>query len=660
MKKLFDKFLKRNKLVILIYLLTTILFVFSFVKITTSLLYLEGIENFLRYLAIGILFIYLLYSTLYSFAKITIKKYTKSLSFNFFTFLLSLILIMSSTLISDVFSSIENVGESSSLNYTSKLVIYDESEFDESSIIGMITNEEDVEGYLLANSIIEDQSLENEIVYYDTYIMMLYALFDGEIDAAFMQNNYISLYQSEEEFEDFLDDTEVIYTHSEERTNTDIVNSTNKTFDEPLTFLIMGVDSTVDGLNDSAAFNGDTLMMITFNPITLNVTMFSLPRDLMVPIACNNNAIAKINSSATYSTSCVIDTVENLTGIDVDYYVKINFKGVVDLVDALGGIEVDVEEPYYDTYDGRVCEQDSNRQFGDNLICFDSGVQLLDGEQALAYARNRKLYLFGDIDRIAHQQQVISALADSAMNINSYVTFESILKAVEKNIVTNMSASQILSSYDVLKSMLANALTGGDIINIEKSYLEYYDLRVYMPSYGAETAGLGYYKDSLDDIIQTMRYNLELDEEEIITTFSFERGEIYEQKISGTGYKSETSYLALTSFVGMGETSARTYCSTNNIVCSFVTVDSTSDYYNSGVSTGVIGAQSVREKTLLNNVSAVTLYINGAIINTTPVVPEIEEEPAEEHYEEPEVEDDTTEESPGLDDIMPTNELEEN
>lgn len=110
----------------------------------------------------------------------------------------------------------------------------------------------------------------------------------------------------------------------------------------------------------------------------------------------------------------------------------------------------------------------------------------------------------------------------------------------------------------------------------------------------------------------------------------------------------------------MGETSARTYCSTNNIVCSFVTVDSTSDYYNSGVSTGVIGAQSVREKTLLNNVSAVTLYINGAIINTTPVVPEIEEEPAEEHYEEPEVEDDTTEESPGLDDIMPTNELEEN
>ena len=92
---------------------------------------------------------------------------------------------------------------------------------------------------------------------------------------------------------------------------------------------------------------GDTLMIITFNPDTLQTTLVSIPRDTFVPIACRNDQYAKINSAAAYGTSCVIDTVSNFLDIDIDYYVKINFKGVVDLVDAIGGIEVDVEAPTY-------------------------------------------------------------------------------------------------------------------------------------------------------------------------------------------------------------------------------------------------------------------------------------------------------------------------
>ena len=80
--------------------------------------------------------------------------------------------------------------------------------------------------------------------------------------------------------------------------NQDLILASNKDFNEPLTFLLMGVDSETSGLNANAAFNGDTLMLISFNPTTLTATMVSIPRDTYVPIACNNNRYAKINSSA--------------------------------------------------------------------------------------------------------------------------------------------------------------------------------------------------------------------------------------------------------------------------------------------------------------------------------------------------------------------------
>ena len=117
--------------------------------------------------------------------------------------------------------------------------------------------------------------------------------------------------------------------------NQDTVASTNKSVTEPFTVLLLGVDSEYDGLSNNAAFNGDSIMLLTFNPKTLSATIFSIPRDTYVPIACNNNKSNKINSAAGYGTKCMIDTIQNLIDINIDYYVKINFKGVVDLVEAL-------------------------------------------------------------------------------------------------------------------------------------------------------------------------------------------------------------------------------------------------------------------------------------------------------------------------------------
>lgn len=107
------------------------------------------------------------------------------------------------------------------------------------------------------------------------------------------------------------------------------LNTTDK-IDKPFTMLVMGIDSTANTLSKNATGNGDALMLVTFNPKTLNATIFSIPRDTYVPIACfENQKENKITHAAWNGENCMIKTIENLTDINIDYYVKINFQGVV-------------------------------------------------------------------------------------------------------------------------------------------------------------------------------------------------------------------------------------------------------------------------------------------------------------------------------------------
>lgn len=88
-------------------------------------------------------------------------------------------------------------------------------------------------------------------------------------------------------------------------------------------------------MDSSSSSNSDTLIVVTFNPDTLTATMLSIPRDSYVPISCNGNAKSKITHAGWQGVSCVENTIENFLDIDIDYYVKLNFKGLVGLVDAL-------------------------------------------------------------------------------------------------------------------------------------------------------------------------------------------------------------------------------------------------------------------------------------------------------------------------------------
>lgn len=611
MNKMIKKLKRSNKALRLIYYLTNITYLIGLILFIKSILSLTGVETLLRIFVIVLFILYLLFYSFCNLLNLLQRKYKGLIITTLISILLTVIFFVGSYYINYIYKNLDGMQENEKIIYTTYLITLKDSSFNEESKIGIINKTIDNDNHELSTKLYKNKKLDNDTTEYNDYIKMIGDLYNGNIDAIFVPGNYVTLFKNENGFENIASDTKVIYEYSEKRQNEDLNLVSDKDFNEPLTFLFLGVDSEGDGLNANAAFNGDTLMLMSFNPKTLDAILLSIPRDTYVPIACNHNNYAKINSSAAYGTSCVISTINNLLGINIDYYVKINFKGVVDLVEAVGGVEVNVEAPSYmaDKYGGKVCEQNSDRKFGDKLVCMNPGMQTLNGEQALAYSRCRHMYIGSDLDRVKHQQQVVEALANKAMHFSSIKEFQDILNAVSKNIATNMDTDTILSGYNVAKNVLGNKLSGKDSINIEKATLETYSLNVYVPSQGRNTSAQGYYKDSLLDIQKSFNVILGKEKKELIKTFNFSVNETYEKSAPGKGKKTGASGELLPSFVGKTVSEVESFGNSHNIKINVRYVDSGSEYYNSDVAVGLVGNQSVHKDVLLSSVSEITIYV---------------------------------------------------
>lgn len=611
MNKMIKKLKRSNKALRLIYYLTNITYLIGLILFIKSILSLTGVETLLRIVVIVLFVLYLLFYSFWNLLNLLQRKYKGLIITTLISILLTVIFFVGSYYINYIYKNLDGMQENEKIIYTTYLITLKDSSFNEESKIGIINKTIDNDNHELSTKLYKNKKLDNDTTEYNDYIKMIGDLYNGNIEAIFVPGNYVTLFKNENGFENIASDTKVIYEYSEKMQNEDLDLVSNKDFNEPLTFLFLGVDSEGDGLNANAAFNGDTLMLMSFNPKTLDAILLSIPRDTYVPIACKNKNYAKINSSAAYGTSCVISTINNLLGINIDYYVKINFKGVVDLVEAVGGVEVDVEAPSYmaDKYGGKVCEQNSDRQFGNKLVCINPGMQTLNGEQALAYSRCRHMYIGSDLDRVKHQQQVVEALANKAMHFSSIKEFQNILNAVSKNIATNMDTDTILSGYNVAKNVLGNKLSGKDSINIEKATLETYSLNVYVPSQGRNTSAQGYYKDSLLDIQKSFNVILGKEKKELIKTFNFSVNETYEKSAPGKGKRTGASGELLPSFVGKTVSEVESFGNSHNIKINVRYVDSGSEYYNSDVAVGLVGNQSVHKDVLLSSVSEITIYV---------------------------------------------------
>ena len=429
--------------------------------------------------------------------------------------------------------------------------------------IGMIKDKKSVDGYQIPKQIIEDKGLKNKIESYDNYTDLLADLYDEKIEYIFLPSGYQTMFTSIEAYKNIAEDTKVLYT---QKKSVKQEVSAGKSLKEPFTILLMGIDSDTNDLNQSSSFNGDSLMLITFNPTTLNSTILSIPRDTYVPIACfNGKRKNKITHAAWQGEQCMMDTITGFTGIPIDYYVKINFKGAVQLVDALGGIDAEVPIGF--------CEQNSDRAWGENTICVDAGYQHLNGEQALAWSRHRKSAGFDDFVRGQNQQLVVKAMLNKLKDVRDLDTVYKILDTVGTNMATNMTTNEILSLYNIGKDVLTRTkdMAVEDVLSMQHLYISGADANIYDYSTinGQGTRMRLYnfvpYQESLDAVIETMKINLEMVEPKMTKTFSFDASVPYEENIIGKMSEGSTNLTLLPDFTGDSTSSVLSYGSAHGI-----------------------------------------------------------------------------------------------
>lgn len=295
--------------------------------------------------------------------------------------------------------------------------------------------------------------LENVVsVKYEMVDTDLRGLCDGLVgesyDIILMSHaKYTTLCEEEKSYEE---NTRVLYTvkvHKEVKSNKE-VDVTKESFN----VLISGNDTT-GAIEDVA--KSDVNMIMTVNPVTRKIRLTSIPRDYYVYVP-GVDAYDKLTHTGNFGVDETAASLEELLGIDINYYVKVNFTCVVELVDAIGGIDV-VSDYDFVT---------SGRQ--NNGYVFHVGENHLDGAHALAFSRERHAFASGDNQRIKNQQKVIEAMIKKCTNSTVVLTkYGSILGAVGDYMKTNMSESNIKK----LAKMQLNDMSGW---KIKKQSLEGY------------------------------------------------------------------------------------------------------------------------------------------------------------------------------------------
>lgn len=546
------------------------------------------------------------------------NKVKKIIISSVISLVISVILFIVSSLIYKAYKELDNMNKDE-LTYTTIMLSKSEAKLDliNGKKIGVISDKEDISNYILPMEVIDKNNLKinNEIVEYSDLVTLMSALINDEVDFIFISNDYKSKFAL---VEGYTEDTKLyeitVYKKNYQKAHVEKDTISDKTeVTKPFTILLLGIDSEGQGIKESSSFNGDTIMLVSFDPVTLNATIFSIPRDTYVKMACGGR-LNKINAASWGGTSCMVKTVQDLTGINVDYYAKINFKGVVDLVNVLGGVTVDVPISF--------CEQNSNREFGDALICLEPGVQKLDGEQALAFARHRHSLPLGDFQRAQHQQMIVEAMIQSMKSVRSVNDFYSILNAISNNIDTNMSTNEMLSFYNVAKNLL---IKSGDVnLNITKTYLTGYDLYVYNGSGKAYT--FQYYKQSLADIVKAMNITLGKEKKEEIKDFTFDLNEPYEKKVIGKTYYNETRKQVVPDFTLMSVSEAKSWASANGITINVNEITSESEEYTDGQ----ITSQSVHDGVLTEEAgSSITVTVIKKISQSEDINNDTSEEETE-------------------------------
>lgn len=262
-----------------------------------------------------------------------------------------------------------------------------------------------------------------------------------EIDALLISEQEHT-FEVEKEDSTYAEKYRIIHTIEREVQNTNI--TIDKDLKEPFVVYVSGLDNV-----GQPNYNGlsDVNMLLMVDPQNHHVEMISINRDTYVPNKKFGDYPDKLTHLGWQGVEAGAEALERVFGIEIDYTVKVTFESLIKIIDALGGIDVDVQISF--------TEQDENRSFkSEDLIHLEKGFQHLNGKEALAYARHRKSAGWGVKGREQAQRDIIAAVVDKVLSVEGALKIGDVMNVAASYVATNLPMSSA-------KGFVMNAIEDG-------------------------------------------------------------------------------------------------------------------------------------------------------------------------------------------------------
>lgn len=278
---------------------------------------------------------------------------------------------------------------------------------------------------------------------YDDLYELVDAFLENEVSSMVMDKGRMDLIYDEyldEDFQDFQDNSfddlvRVIFTFDLEEEQTDISKEVYDIETEPINIFISGMDTRNHTLTDVS--RSDVNMIATINPNTKEILLTSIPRDYYVQVHGQTGLKDKLTHAGLYGIETSVATVEDLMHIDINYYVKINFDSLIEIIDLIGGVDV------YSEYTFTTYHVDSEG----NRVKVQKGYNSFNGSEALAFARERYAFKIGDRMRVQNQQAVLKAIVTKVTSdITLLQKYDELLDALTGLYITNLP-SNVITNY---------------------------------------------------------------------------------------------------------------------------------------------------------------------------------------------------------------------
>ena len=377
--------------------------------------------------------------------------------------LLSIALVLGCTMLIRSDNFIDKVSDAVGQKYVISVIALKDSDINKKSLDGKkfgVCYEKDSKTLTTALADMEDEIGQQEYTKYDTYIQLADALYNREVDCIVVGEQFRS--QLQVNHENFDNETKIITSYSYDA-KLEVTTKKTDVTEKPFSVYVTGID--VYGSLNTVS-RSDVNLIVTVNPKTKQILMTSIPRDCEINLH-SNGELDKLTHTGNYGTAETINTIQDLLDMEINYFVRTNFSGMTNIVDALGGITVESDEEF-DTLHGNY-----------HIV---KGLNEMDGDMALCFVRERKRLKAGDFARGRNQQKVLIALIDKDLSPIIITNFDRILTALEVTFETDMTSDEIRS----LLNMQLDDMADWNIINVQIEG-EYYDCYETYSMYGTKS-----------------------------------------------------------------------------------------------------------------------------------------------------------------------------